>query len=254
MADAPFAGSPHHVGEAYPTPGLSLFPRPLLWKAVLILGVPLLLVLLLAIHPWTFGSGDSGYQFIGQNAPNPDYQGGYQVPNQTFDTGGQTVVETTTESVETTTAGDPDTEAAAVTAILNQAKNDRGAVVAAVGAASRCDNLSSDLTAMQGAQNDRQNLAQQAAGLAVDALSGASSVPSLLNAALKDSATADGDFVSWIQDLQQSCTAGNATSDMNYSAAGEASTTAETDKQTLLNTWNPVAQAYSQPTFATSDI
>ena len=255
MAEAPFTSS-QQVGAAYQSPGLDLLPRPLLWKAVLILGVPLLLVLLLAIHPWTFGqsggSSDSGYQF-GLTGPNNEFPGGYQTtsPDTYTDTYSEPA---TTETTETTASGDPQTEANAVTALLNQAKTDRGNVGGAVTDAANCGDLPADLAALQSAQTDRQNLAQQAGSLDVDALDGASSVPGLLDSAFTASATADGDYISWIGDLQQSCAPGTATDDLYYQNGYSDSQTADTAKETLLNTWNSVALQYGQPQFATTDI
>jgi cytoskeletal protein RodZ len=243
--------APPRVGESYEPPNLSLLPEPLLRAALLIVAVPLLIVLVLAIHPWTFGSSpDSPDPSYSSNGPNNDYgDGSYPTTDAVTDT--DTYSDTTTD---TTGSGDPAAEADAVTSLLNQAKTDRATVAGAVSDAANCGNLSGDVSALQNAKADRQNLAQQAGNLSVDLLDGASGVPQLLSTALTDSATADDDFAKWVIDLQQSCSPADATGDQNYAGAESASQTAESDKQNLLNVWNPIAQQYSQPTWSTSDI
>jgi len=79
-------------------------------------------------------------------------------------------------------------------------------------------------------------------------------VPVELNTALTDSATADGDFAAWATDLQQSCNTSTVTQNQNYQAGLGVSQTAQNDKQTFLDTWNPIAQQYGQETLTASDI
>jgi len=153
----------------------------------------------------------------------------------------------------TTQTGDPTTESAAITTVLGQAHTDRQAVINAVGDALKCGNLAGDEQALQTARSDRQQSAQQALQLTVDALPSGAALPQELNAAFADSATADADFAAWIADLQSNCHP-STTSDPNYQAAGNESTQANQDKQTLLSTWNPIAQEYGQPTWNVGDI
>ncbi|HEX4701204.1 MAG TPA: hypothetical protein VH352_03670 [Pseudonocardiaceae bacterium] len=155
----------------------------------------------------------------------------------------------------TTQTGDPTTEAAAITNVLTQAHTDRQAVINAVNDAMKCGaNLANDKQVLQTAQSDRQQSAQRAGQLAIDALPGASAMPRELSTAFSDSATADADFASWITDLQSNCRPSSVTGDPNFQAAGAASTQANQDKQALLSTWNPIAQQYGQPTWAVGDI
>jgi len=153
----------------------------------------------------------------------------------------------------TTQTGDPTTESAAVTTVLGQAHTDRQAVINAVGDALKCGNLAGDEQALQTARSDRQQSAQQALQLTVDALPSGAALPQELNAAFADSAAADADFASWVTDLQSGCHP-SATSDPNFQAAGNESAQANQDKQTLLSTWNPIAQEYGQPTWNVGDI
>jgi hypothetical protein len=241
-----------HIGEPYASAIWPPLPVPVVRTAGFIIGVTFLVVLVLAIHPWTFGSTTSpsaSVQYdnvVGAGDSTTNYSGG----------GYSTTVDTPTESsYATTSSGDPNAEAAAVTAILDRTKSDRASVVAAVTDAAACgSNLAGDVQALQNSESDRQSLAQSATALNVDALNGASSVPQELSTALTDSATADGDFATWVIDLEQSCSIGTATQDLNYQAAEGASKTAHQDKQTFLNTWNPIAQQYGQETLSASDI
>jgi hypothetical protein len=242
---------PREFGTPYQWATWDSMPRSVIRVAALIFGFTFLLVLLLAIHPWTFGSSPSYYpddQNYGQPAP-------YE-PSTTSvsDTSADLASDTGSSAPASSSDGDPASQAGAVTAILDQTKSDRSSVVAAVQDASGCGNLGGDLSALQASQADRQKLAQSAAGLDVSALSGTADLPQQLSTLLTDSATADGDFADWVTDLEQSCTAGSTTQDQNYQAAASASQTAEGDKQTFLATWNPIATQYGQETLSPSDI
>jgi hypothetical protein len=238
------------IDESYVPAVWPLLPVPVVRTAGFIVGITFLVVLLIAVHPWTFGSTASSsqsFQFgslTGTDGGATNNGGG----------GNPTLVDTSTEP-PSTSSSDPNAEAAAVTAILDRTKTDRTSVVAAVNDAAACgSNLAADVQALQSSASDRQSLARSAAALNVDALSGASSVPQYLSTALTDSATADGDFAAWATDLEQSCATGTATQNQNYQAAQGVSQTAQQDKQTFLDTWNPIAQQYGQETLTASDI
>lgn len=217
--------------------------------------IPLLLILVIVIHPWTFAPSsdsagtDSGYGVqYGEQTTNPIQQttGGFVPDNAGND---DSPTQTTTAS------GDPATEAAAITNILQQAHSERQSVVNAVNDLINCGtDLAADQQELASAQSDRQQLAQSAADSPVDALDGASSIPQALSTALSDSAAADGDFAQWAGDLQNSCSSGSVTQDPNYATAQAASTQADQDKQSLLSAWNPIAQQYGQQTWSISDI
>jgi hypothetical protein len=239
-----------HIGAPYEPAIWPTLPVTVVRTAALIFGIALLLVLLIAVHPWTFGSTPS-------YSPTDQYSGLF---GSTTTTQPYVVVSTqsssdTTTPTDTTSSADQIAQASSVTAILDRTKADRAEVVAAVQDAASCgSNLAGDVQALQNSQSDRQSLAQSANQLDVGALSGASAVPAELSTALNDSATADGDFASWATDLQQSCNTGSVMQDSNYQAAKGASKTADQDKQTFLNTWNPIAQQYGQETLSPSDI
>ncbi len=183
--------------------------------------------MIVVVHPWTFESSPAsgaGLDYSG----NSDYGGGYT---------------------------DLTAEADAITNILRQAQSERQSVVNAVNDALSCGSaINRDQQALATAQADRRQFAQDAVDTPVDSLDGASMVPQELSTALSDSATADGDFAQWVGDLENSCSSGSVTQDPNYAAANSASTQADQDKQSLLSTWNPIAQQYDQQTWSISDI
>lgn len=251
-----------HRDRAFPAPSLSIISGPA-WSAIVAVTiVPLLLVLLIAIHPWTFrspgslsaGSGPAGVGQVGDPfsaAIGAVTQDEGAESDTDSDTGSGAVGDDQTSSQA---LADPDTEAAAVTDILQQAADARQSVVAAVQDAAACGDLPSDQQALLDAESTRDALGSSAATTPVDALSGAADVPDELSVALSDSATADADFAGWVGDLESSCDPATAIDDSQYQQAVADSRQADDDKQTLLSTWNPVAQQYGQPTFAASDI
>jgi hypothetical protein len=222
-----------------------------------IVTIPLLVVVLIIVHPWTFQSapasaGGSGYDVNdGGNIPQVTEE---YLPDtaENEDTGDTEPAE---QAAPDTATADPAAETSAITSILQQAQSDRQSVVNAVNDALACGgDLSGDQQALQSAQSDRQQLAQTAADTPADAIDAGSSLPEELSTALTDSAGADGDFAAWVADLSGSCSTGSVTQDQNYVAAQSASAQADQDKQTLLDTWNPIAQQYGQPTWSESNI
>lgn len=252
--------SPQRGDATYEPHSFALLPKETLWAAIWTILIPLIIVLLVAIHPWTlhrspqpssssYGSvnGDSGGG-LGGSAPTVEYS-----PITSSTTDQPTTDQPTTEPPSSTT--DPAQEAAAITGILNQAHADRQSVVGAVQDAVACgSSLTGDEQALTAAESDRKQLAQTAGQEPVDALSGAASVPTDLSNVLSESATADGDFAAWVHDLESSCTAGTANQNSNYQAAQAASTQADQDKQAFLSTWNSIASQYGQQTWNASDI
>lgn len=162
-----------------------------------------------------------------------------------------------TSQNDTPQADSPNAEAGQVTQLLAAAANDRKSVVDAVTDAQQCgigQGLQADLNALQTAQSDKQNLASQASGLDLSAIDPTGQLASDLSRALGDSATADGDFASWVQDLQQQCNQVQATQDNNYVTAGKDSDQATRDKTTFLQLWNTTAPQYGQQTWNESQI
>lgn len=241
----------------YPRVTLKAMPKEV-WTAIVAVTIfPLLLVLLLAIHPWTFAGGTAGT--VGSGQPDASQFGEFAAP--TADTVVQENTDTdadtdssTDEATSSSAAPDPASEAAAVTSVLQQAQAIRQSVVSAVQDASTCGDLSGDQQALRDAQSARESLATSAGDTPTDALPEAAEVPAELSTALTDSATADGEFADWVADLESSCDKSTATDDSNYQQAESDSKQASADKQTVLATWNSVASQYGQPTFTESDI
>lgn len=255
------AGVPRrfHGARVFPAPTLSIITKQAWASIVAVTMLPFFVVVLVAIHPWTYspegpssiGSGQSGFERNGQVV-----QYGNGAAEAVTDT--ETVTETTTDTTgdvtSSTGSSDPASEAATVTGLLQQAQSVRQSVVSAVQDASNCGDLSSDQQTLASAASQRTTLASTASGTPVDALSGATDVPQELNQALSDSASADQDFVAWINDLESSCNSATATDDSQYQQAESESRQATQDKQNFLATWNPIASQYGQPTFTESDI
>lgn len=259
------AGVPRrfHRDRVFPAPNLSIISKQAWISIVAVTMLPFFVVVLVAIHPWTFSS--DGQSSIGSGQPDFERNGQVlQDGNADVTTAAQaatdtvTVTGTTPDTTDGVTSsagsGDPAGEAATVTGLLQQAKTVRQSVVSAVQDASNCGDLSSDQQTLASAASQRTTLASTASDTPVDALSGASDVPGELSQALSDSATADQDFVAWINDLESSCSSATATNDSQYQQAESESRQATQDKQNFLATWNPIASRYGQPTFAESDI
>jgi hypothetical protein len=219
------------VDEPHRPMGLSLLPDPLRTEAALVIGIPFLFVLVLAIHPWTFGSSTS-------SGPNNDSSSGVTSNYPSDDP-------------STTTSSDSDSQAMAVTAILTQAKTDRAAVTSAVADATECGDLNHDSTVLTGITD----LTTQADNLSVDALDGASTLPQLLRSALADSETVNSSFLTWIDGEIDGadCSTATVTGDQSYQDAESELQTFDSDVQQLLDVWNPIAQQYGQQTWSTSD-
>lgn len=145
---------------------------------------------------------------------------------------------------------DPTSEATAVDSVLRQTASDRKAAAAAVTDLTSCGastGLSGDVQALQAAQSDRTSLVNQLQNDPVDQLEGGSQAVQLLEAALQDSATADGDYAQAAQDFSanpNSCTADHVTQDTHFQAGQNEDTTATADKTSFTAAWNPIAQQY----------
>lgn len=237
------SAGPDDGDRSYRAIGLELMPGRVRRLALTITAVPLALALLIALRPWTYGSGTPNVFYSYPTTGQPT--GGY---------GGATTNGTDTSTPSPSPTGDPATQAAAVTALLTQAQSDRKNASDAVTDAAGCGNLSADSAALANAQSDHRNLAQQAQSLTVSALVSDDSLTTELTAAFTDSGDADKDYAAWVTALESSCTAASATDDPNYQAGQSASAQATQDKQTLLNLWNPIATTYGQPTWSESDI
>lgn len=200
------------------------------------------------------------YQLRGNDDDSGDNGGGgFAVPSEVptvYPSDDETSQDDSSQD-DTSQATSTDDEAGQVTQILSAAAADRKSVVDAVADAQQCgygQGLQSDLDALQSAQTDKQNLASQASNLDLSSIDPTGELASDLSRALDDSATADGDYASWVQDLQQQCDPAQATQDDEYVTAGTDSDQATSDKTAFLQQWNALAPQYGQQTWTESQI
>ncbi|MEE4542580.1 hypothetical protein V2S66_11460 [Streptomyces sp. V4-01] len=225
-----------------------------------LLAVPLALGLVLAFHPWTWGGGSSGSSgSSGFGSDSPYATGGADGSDldgtATDDTstgaGGADVTDEPTPT-ETTPTEDPQSEAAALDALVSQSADERSQVSAAVADAEQCGpdaGLGQDATTLQGAADTRTSLAEQATALPMDAVAGGSDAAQLLSTALDASSSADADYARWATALADgTCRTGATHDQSDYVSGGQDSTTAQQAKSAFVDAWNPIAQQYGLAT------
>jgi hypothetical protein len=214
------------------------------------LAVPLVLALLLALHPWTWGgssgSGTSDSNDFGYGTPAP-------YDTATSDDGSDSLYPTDDTTADTGDDGsdpsptdDAQTEAEALDALISQSADARSDVSAAVSDVEQCGSgLSDDAGTFQDAADSRQSLAEQAQELTMDEVDGGSDAAELLSTALAQSAEADADYARWAQALADGdCTPGSTQNQDDFVAGGKDSTKAQQDKSDFVDTWNPIAAQY----------
>jgi serine/threonine protein kinase len=134
-------------------------------------------------------------------------------------------------------------EAAAVSTLLNASAAARRAMESAVSQVQACTDVSSAVSQIQGAVNDRSTEYSQAPALLTSALPDSAAVKSDLIAALGYSLTADREYLAWArQQLAAGCTL--AAQSSAYGAASSADRQADAAKQAFARVWNPVAAQY----------
>jgi hypothetical protein len=113
----------------------------------------------------------------------------------------------------------------------------------AVSKASDCTDLSSAVSQIQNAVNQRSTEYNQASALSTSALAAGTIVKTDLTAALRSSLDADRDYLAWAQrQLKLGCAPANQSS--AYNAAYKADEQAHAAKQGFVQVWNPVAARY----------
>jgi serine/threonine protein kinase len=133
-------------------------------------------------------------------------------------------------------------QSAAVNDLLSSSATTRKALQGAVSEARDCTDLSSAVSQIQNAVNQRSTEYDQASALSTSALADGTIVKADLTTALRSSLNADRDYLAWAQQLQLGCTP--ATQSSAYNAANQADTQANAAKEAFVQVWNPVATQY----------
>lgn len=218
-------------------------PRHVVVGAWITAFIPVVAVFLiwLVIHTNT-GSRNSGY---------PESEPGNSAGAYPFETYSPepAYADSPTVDVTATAAGDPASQASQIDQALQQTAKDRQTAVGAVQDIMNCgsaNGIQNDVTTLQGTQKDRTDLAIQLQNDSFDQLTGGSQAAQLLEAALQDSATSDGDYAQAGADFTSSnCTPDAVTKDSNFVAAQSQDKTATTDKTSFTQAWNSIAQQYA---------
>lgn len=222
-------------------------PRDVLVTAWFVAFVPVVAVFFIWLATYARSHPGNQGQSYGSE-PGPGIYNTYSAPSQ-----GITEYPATSDAPQPASSSptaDPTSEASAVDSVLRQTASDRKAAAAAVTDLASCGastGLSGDVQALQAAQSDRASLVNQLRNDPVDQLEGGSQAVQLLETALQDSATADGDYAQAGQDVSanpSSCTANEITQDTHFQAGQNQDKTATADKTSFTAVWNPIAQQY----------
>jgi serine/threonine protein kinase len=133
-------------------------------------------------------------------------------------------------------------QAAAVNDLLSSSAATRRALQGAVSDARDCTDLSSAISQIQNAVNQRSTEYNQASALSTSALADGAIVKADLTAALRSSLDADRDYLAWAQQQKLGCAP--ATQSSAFNAAYQADTQANAAKEAFIQVWNPVAAQY----------
>ncbi len=134
-------------------------------------------------------------------------------------------------------------QAAAVNELLGSSAATRKALQGAVGEARDCTDLSSAVSQIQNAVNQRSTEYNQASALSTSALADGAILKTDLTTALRSSLDADRDYLAWAQrQLKLGCAP--AAQSSAFSAAYNADEQANAAKEAFIQVWNPVAAQY----------
>ncbi len=134
-------------------------------------------------------------------------------------------------------------QAAAVNDLLRSSAATRKALQGAVSDAGDCTDLSSAVSQIRNAVDQRSAEYNQASALSTSALADGTIMKTDLTAALRNSLDADRDYLSWAQQqLKLGCAP--ATQSSAYNAANNADQQANAAKDAFIQLWNPVAARY----------
>jgi hypothetical protein len=134
-------------------------------------------------------------------------------------------------------------QASALGTLLASSGAARTTLTSAVNQVVVCSNLSGAVGQLQHVVDQRSSEYGRASALKTSALPQGAQVKSDLMSALRNSLTADKDFLSWAQQQQAGgCTPSGQSS--AYNAAYGASQQADSAKESFVQAWNPVAAKY----------
>jgi hypothetical protein len=147
------------------------------------------------------------------------------------------------------------TEATSISNLLMSSANTRQAWNAQtlVNNTGNCVNIDQDVTQIGDIANSRSSELSQVQTLQFDKLPNGSSLKSQLMTALQVSLQIDKDYLKWAQQ-QQSSGCAYGFNNTYYSNASAEDNTATNDKQTFLNSWDPVASQYNLEQFSAGQI
>ena len=137
-------------------------------------------------------------------------------------------------------------QAASVNDLLSSSAATRKAMQGAVSEASDCTDLSSAVSQIQNAVNQRSTEYNQASAMSTSALADGALMKTDLTAALRNSLDADKDYLAWARrQLKLGCAP--AAQSSAYNAAYNADMQANAAKEAFVQVWNPVAAQYGIP-------
>jgi hypothetical protein len=145
---------------------------------------------------------------------------------------------------------------ASIGSYLQQSAAVRPTVEPAIEAVDNCSQSpSSGQSTIQHAIDVRQAILNNLQTLDVSGLPNGQQLVSSLTTAMQQSVNADKDYQAWMTDFanQGSPCNSDPNQDSNYTAGQNASTAANTAKQTFVGTWNPMAPSYGQATYQPVD-
>jgi serine/threonine protein kinase len=133
-------------------------------------------------------------------------------------------------------------QATAVGNLLSSSATTRQALQTAVTQVQACTNLSGAVGQIQQVVNQRSGQYEQASTLSTANLASGSTVKSDLITALRDSLTADRDYLTWAQQQSAGCTPGAQSA--AYTTAYNADQQANAAKAQFAQVWDPIAARY----------
>lgn len=240
---SPASGRPRTYGVAT----VSLLPTAVRVRAAVVLGVPLVIGLVVVTRPWA--SAPASRVRTGGPAPTPGLTAPATAsPTASASSGGPTPSASASPTPNPTTTA----QLRALNHLLDLDQPARRAVAAAVYDAGECgydDGLDQDTAALRSAAANRQRLAVTVLATPVSAVPGGARLTAALARALKDSATADRAYATWVSTAAQAddCDPDSVRGGAAYAAAARVSAQASASKRAFLNLWSPLASTAGLP-------
>lgn len=143
-----------------------------------------------------------------------------------------------------------------VLVVARQSASVRPTVQQAIDGVRSCSGSpSAGMAALQQAVSVRQNILTGLQSVTADSLPHGSQLVGDLTSAVRDSITADDDYIAWMNDVGSNGTAcgSDPPQDGQFNAGQAASQTATADKVSFVALWNPLAPTYGQQTYSSND-